>query len=189
MGETRLGAHVTRWETDEERVARDEQWSAALAEDPALGETFAEVSKAVAGGTVTLAQVGGFTQDELDSAYGAASTLVNVGKLNDALQITGYLILLEPWKARYYVLAGVCFHRRQQYDMALQYFDVAFAIDADPVTQMRKGETLLMLGEREQAGACLQAAIDSAPANDPALEPHIERATQLLATYLPGGDR
>lgn len=177
---------MTRWESDEERALRDEQWNAALAEDPQLKETFNKVTQAVAAGTVTLAEVGGFTQDELDSAYAAASTLVNVGKLAEALQVAGYLILLEPWKARYYALAGICFQRRRQHDMALQYFDVAVAIDADPVTQIRKGETLLMLGEREQAAACLRAGIEAAPANDPAVEPHIERAEQLLATY--GGD-
>jgi len=183
-----MGVFVTRWESEEERVARDEQWNAALADDPKLGENFDEVSKAVAAGNITLAQVGGFTEDELDSAFAAASTLVDTGKLGEALQIAGYLILLEPWKARYYVLGGICFHRRGRYDMALQYFDVAIAIDADPVTQIRKGETLLMLGERELAAGSLRAGIDAATAIAPAVEPHVERAKQLLSTYLEGGD-
>jgi tetratricopeptide (TPR) repeat protein len=178
---------MTRWESDEERVARDQVWNETLAEDPELRDTFDQVSRAVAAGTISLAQAGGFTQDELDSAFAAAGTLVSTGKIDDALQIAGYLILLEPWKARYYVLAGLCFHRRRQYAMALQYYDVALALDADPTTMIRKGETLLMLGEREQAGASLQAGIAAAPDKDPDVEPHVERARQLLATYV-GGD-
>ncbi|MEE8410715.1 MAG: hypothetical protein V3T05_14030 [Myxococcota bacterium] len=178
---------MTRWETAEERHERNSWWQQAL-DNPEIKSQIVETNEAVTRGELTLAQVGGITDEQLNAAYAATCKLLGTGKLDEAIQIAGYLIMISPWDARFYHLAGLCFHNKRLYDASLQYFGVALAFGDDPVILIAKGETLLMLGRRDEARQALEQGIDLAKPGDARVESHVTRSHQLLATYL-GGSR
>lgn len=176
---------MTRWETAEERHERNGWWQQAL-ENSELKAKIAEVNTAVASGELTLAQVGGITDEQLGAAYAAACKLLGTGKLDEAIQIAGYLIMISPWDARFYHLAGLCFHNKRLYDASLQYFGVALAFGDDATILIAKGEALMMLGRRDESRQALEQGIAIAVPGDAQVESHVTRAHQLLATYLGG---
>ena len=165
----------------DERKTQEAWWTEAMA-DPQRQEKFAEIKAAMLKGDLTLAQVGGFSPEEIDAAYAGACKLVATGKLREALQIAGYFILISPWEARHFYLAGVCLHRLNKPDQALQYYNVALAFADDGATLLGKGEVLLMLGRRDEARKALQHGLRLLP-SDEAHKPHFDRAVKLLSTY------
>lgn len=169
----------------DERTTQEAWWAEAM-QDPERRERFAEVKAAMLKGDLTLAQVGGFSTDEIDAAYAGVCKLIATGKLREALQIAGYFILISPWEARHYYLAGVCLHRLNKPQEALQYYDVALAFDQggaeDGVALLGKGEVLLMLGRRDEARKALQHGVRVLPTDD-AHKPHFDRGVKLLSTY------
>ncbi len=168
-------------------MENQEAWWQEALEQPDLRARFDEVHQAVVKGDLTLAQVGGFTPEELDSAYAATCKLITTGKLKAALQVAGYLILIDPWQGRNYYLTGVCFHRLGQCERAVHYYQVALKFDEDAVTTIALGEAKLVLGERKEARLLLQRGVRLAQPGDEASKPHFDRAIQLLSTYLQDG--
>ncbi len=174
------------WESDAERSERHAWWEEAKRQ-PALAAQLDQMHSAVLRGELTLAQAGGITPEQLEAAYAGAAKLVAIGKIDEAQQIAGYLILIDPYQARGYVLAGTCFHHKRRHALAVAYYEVALAFGEDAVTRMALGEALLMLGRRPEARRALKQGIAAAPPHK-SVQPYVQRAQHLLSTYLPRGD-
>jgi tetratricopeptide (TPR) repeat protein len=173
------------WESQQEREEMSAFWTEAMAA-PALRERFLAVHQAVMKGDLTLAEVGGFTADELDSAFAGVVKLLNIGKVREALQISGYLILLSPWEARFYGLTAHCLHRHGKPQQAVHYYNIALALGEDGVMLASRGELHLQLGNRAQAQHDLGRALELLSPHHLATKPHLARAQKLYSMYFAG---
>lgn len=165
-----------------DRAAVDVAFHAAL-ENPQVAEATAEVTRLLADGKVSLADVGGFSEQELAGGYAAAVRMLEAGHPAKALKITGSLLLLEPGDAAYHRLAGVACHHLGEYALANNYYLAAQALaPGDATTMIYRGEALLALGEGEQGEAELRRGI-AAAAGNPALAAIVKRAAEVGRTH------
>jgi len=166
----------------EERAAVDNAFRVAL-EDPAVAEAAAAVTELLGRGDVSLADVGGFSEQELNGGYLAAVRMLEAGHAAKALQITGSLILLQPDEAAYHRLAGVACHHLSEHALADRYYQNAQHLAPDDATTMLyRGEVLLAMGENEQGGAELRRGL-AAAGSDPALAVIAKRAGEVARTH------
>lgn len=148
-----------------------------------LREVISDLSKAVAEGRLTYAQVGGFTDDELDGAYAVSCQYCNMGEPLKAMQIVGYLIFLDPYKARYYQLAAICMQRLKHYESADEYYGFSLQLDKDdPMSWVYRGEARIMSGAID-AGVELVKKGLSLAGNKPEFKDLCDRGKVLVKQF------
>lgn len=141
---------------------RDITWD-DMKKNPKLRDAIQELSKAVAEGRLTYAQVGGFTQDEMDGAYAIACRYCDMGEVLKSIQITGYLIFLDPQGGRYYQLVGICLQRLKQYEAADFYYKMALILDpSDPMSLVYRGECKILSGNVDSGLAIVREGLEMA---------------------------
>jgi predicted Zn-dependent protease len=152
-------------------------------EDPEVADAAAAVRRMLGEGKLSLADVGGFSQQELNGGYVAAVRMLEAGQAAKALQITGSLILLQPNDAAYHRLAGVACHHLGEYALADIYYRGAQNLAPnDATTMLYRGEVLLAMGEAEQGKSELQRGL-AAASSDPALAVIAKRAGEVARTH------
>jgi tetratricopeptide (TPR) repeat protein len=121
-----------------------------MKKDPRLAAALGDLSKAFQEGRLTLAEVGGFTDNELDGAYACACKYAEMGQLGEAAQIAGYLIFIDPYKARYYQLVAICMQRLKMYEAADHFYGLSLSIEPGDVRSLIfRGETKIMMGHTD----------------------------------------
>ncbi len=134
--------------------------------NPKLRQGFADVKEALREGRLTYADVGGFTDFELDGTYAVACNYANIGQGLQAIQICGYLMLIDPYKGRYYQLVGICLQRMKQYDLADHYYRIALSLDSDdPMTLIYQGEVKIMQGKIDEGVGIISKGVELAASN------------------------
>lgn len=119
--------------------------------NPELNKILGELRSAVEEGRLTYAEVGGFTENELDGAYACACKYAEIGQTVQAVQIGGYLMFLDPYNARYYQLIGICLQQMKQYENADYYYKMALLFDEEnPMTLVYRGEAKIMAGQTDE---------------------------------------
>ena len=119
--------------------------------NPQLRDGIATVKEAIREGRLTYADVGGFTEIELEGAYASACNLAAAGQGVEAIEICGYLMMVDPYKGRYYQLVGVSLQRMKQYELADHYYRIALTLDKeDPMSLIYRGECKIMLGRIDE---------------------------------------
>jgi tetratricopeptide (TPR) repeat protein len=153
---------------------------ATIRSHPRLAKKLKAVNALLASGGLTLAQVGGFTDNELDGAFGCACQYATMGKFGDAMMITGFLAFVDPYKSRYHQLTGICWQRLKHYVSAKRAYEIALVMDPnDVVTMAYLGECQLLLGQKAGGVETLQKVIKLA-AGKPQLEETARRSQTLL---------
>ncbi|MCK5689602.1 hypothetical protein KAI87_10055 [Myxococcota bacterium] len=123
----------------------------AMMANPGLANKIKDLSKAVREGKLTYAEVGGFTDNELDGAYAVACKYAEMGQYLEATNITGYLIFIDSYKPRYHQLAGICLQNLKEYGMASVYYRFALSLEEDdPMTLIYYGENLILEGKIDE---------------------------------------
>lgn len=151
---------------------------------PELEAALAEVKKAWRRGELCLAEIGGFTDKELDAAVTAASRLIISRQTGEALQVIGSLIFLKPREPKYYHLAGLALHAAERFDLADAYYRLALAINPEDVASLvYRGEVNLYLGKRKQGLSMLRRALELARGK-PALDTFVMRARAVERAFL-----
>jgi len=151
--------------------------------NPKLSAEFRDIAEALKQGRLTYAQVGGFTDNELDGAYAAACQYVELGQVIEAMQICGYLMMLDSYNGRYYQLVGICLQRLKQYEAAIHYYRMALVNDpGEPMSLVYQGECVIMSGEVD-AGLVLVRQGAEACSADPDDAPVADRAKQLMLQF------
>jgi tetratricopeptide (TPR) repeat protein len=146
-------------------------------------EAFQKISRAVSDGRLTLAEVGGFSEEELDGTYACACTLVHEGRLKEALEIARLLIILDTLDGRYYLLGGTALQGLDQLEAAEQAYIFAAALLPDSVrANIFLGETKIKLGKTDAGLECLQQGV-SLEGDDPDEKELQERARKLIELY------
>ena len=134
--------------------------------NPQLREGLADVKEALREGRLTYADVGGFTDFELDGTYAVACNYANIGQGLEAIQICGYLMLIDPYKGRYYQLVGICLQRMKQYDLADHYYRISLSLDKDdPMTLVYRGEVNIMQGQIDEGIEIIRKGVSLAEGN------------------------
>ncbi|MEZ0314901.1 MAG: hypothetical protein ACAI38_24275 [Myxococcota bacterium] len=161
---------------------RDITWE-DMKKNPKLRDAIQELSKAVAEGRLTYAQVGGFTKDEMDGAYAIACRYCDMGEVLKCIQITGYLIFLDPQSGRYYQLVGICLQRLKQYEAADFYYKMALILDpTDPMSLVYRGECKILSGNVDAGLAIVREGLEIAK-KDPEAAQVSERAQVLIKQF------
>jgi len=134
-----------------------------ILKNPALNAQIQELGKAIDEGRLSFAQLGGFTDKELEGAYVVACKYLEMGQLAEAMQIAGYLIFLNPSDTRFFQLVGICMHRLKIYDAAEHFYKLALAIEPnDPPSWVFRGEAKIMAGEIDQGLVHIQKGLEQA---------------------------
>jgi tetratricopeptide (TPR) repeat protein len=152
--------------------------------NPQLMKMIGDLKAAVNEGRLTLAEVGGFTDNELDGAYAVACKYAEMGQVAPAMQITGYLIFIDPYKARYYQLVGICMQRLGQYATADHYYGMASAMAPDdPMTKIYRGEAKIMSGKKDDGLGLVRDGLALAQSDPAAHKALIDRAKVLIKQF------
>jgi tetratricopeptide (TPR) repeat protein len=153
---------------------------------PQLGPLLQEMTKAFEEGRITLAEVGGFTPSELEGAYVCACKYAEMDRTTEAMQIAGYLIFIDPYKARYYQLVGICMQRLKVYEAAEHFYSLALKLEPDePRTLIFRGEARLMLGKVDEGLLFIKQGAKNAEGK-PEYADVAKRAGVLLRQFDPG---
>lgn len=138
------------------------QWE-DIKRNPQLMGAIKDLKQMVADGRLTLADIGGFTENELDGAYAVACKMVESNQLTPAMQLLGYLIFIDPYKAKYHQLVGIILQRMEQFEAADQYYSVAEALEPeDPMTKVYRGEAQLMCGNVDEGLTSVRQGLELA---------------------------
>ena len=71
-------------------------------------------------------------------------------------------MMLSPYEHRYYHLAGVCFQRIKQFEIADHYYRMALSLNAsDPTTLIYRGEVQIMLGKVDDGLLSIKKGIEN----------------------------
>lgn len=162
---------------------REIEWD-DIKKNPKLMGLIGDLKKAVAEGRLTLAEVGGFTDNELDGAYAVACKYAEMGQIIQAVQITGYLIFIDPYKARYYQLIGICMQRLNQHEAAEQYYSMAASMDpTNPMTKIYRGEAKIMCGKVDDGLKLVREGLELAIEERVENKDLIDRANVLIKQF------
>lgn len=133
---------------DIDETERDQPLTIAhMKRNPKLAASIKDLERLLKQGKISLAEVGGFSQKELDGAYVAAVKLFEAKQVPQAMQLVGFLMLVSPYEARYYQLSGICLQQLKQYIEAGNYFRYAMALEPDdPRTLIYAGECEVLAG-------------------------------------------
>lgn len=154
-----------------------------IRKNPRLFKTIQELAQLVDEDKLTYAQVGGFTDNELDGAYAVACKYAEMGEVGKSIQIAGYLIFLDPHKGRYYQLVGICLQRLKQYEGADFYYRMADILDQDdPMNLVYRGECMIMAGKVDEGLVHVRRGRELG-AQDPTFQRMVERADILLKQF------
>ncbi len=150
---------------------------------PELRARLKDLEQQLKRGRITLAEIGGFTKKELDGTYAMALQMFEGGKIPRALQLVGYLILIDPHQGRFYQLAGICLQRLNQYTPANLYYRSALVYEpGEPRSLVYLGECQIMTGETDEGLATIREGIKVASGKR-GLEDVVKRGESLLARY------
>jgi tetratricopeptide (TPR) repeat protein len=158
-----------------------------IAEDirnnPKLADGLDDLAKAMTEGRISLAEVGGFTENELDGAYAVACKYTEMGQIAESMQIAGYLIFIDPYKSRYYQLAAICMQRLKLFDAADHFYGLALAISPEDARSLvYRGEARIMMGRMDEGLDFVRRGGDLA-AGDPDLHEVRDRANLLARQF------
>jgi len=132
-------------------------------------------------GSVTLADVVGISDKELESLYGVGYHLFNWGKYQSALDIFSVLTLYSPFKGHFWRAAGAVNQAMKRFKEAVMAYDMALTNNSkDAVSLTYRGESLLALGDVKGGIRDLSRAIECGEAV-PAYHTWVTRAKTLLS--------
>jgi tetratricopeptide (TPR) repeat protein len=145
-------------ELDPEREITPED----MMKNPKLRKIIEELSASVSNGELTFAQIGGFTDNELDGAYAAACQYINTDQIQQGTQLLGMLILIDPYKARYYQLVGIGLQRLKTYPTAEYFYGLAQRLEPENImTQVYLGECKILNGKTDDGLKILKESLQA----------------------------
>ncbi len=112
-------------------------------------------------GSVSLSDVVGLSDDELEAMYGVGYHLFNWGKYQPALDIFSVLTLYSPFRGHYWRAAGAVNQAMKRFKEAVLAYDMAITNNnQDAVSYTYRGESLLALGDTNAGVRDLKKAIE-----------------------------
>lgn len=132
-------------------------------------------------GSVTLADVVGLSDNELEALYGVGYHLFNWGRYQPALDVFSVLTLYSPFRGHYWRAAGAVNQAMKRFKEAILAYDMAITNNnQDAVSYTYRGESLIAVGNVSGGVADLKRAIEAGQ-NFPAYANWVKRAKTLLS--------
>ena len=152
--------------------------------NPALASSLKDLETFVKQGRLSFGDIGGFTDKEINGTYAVAANLVANNQDVVGLQLAGFLLMLDPYKPRYYQLAGIAFQHLKQYPLADFCYDYALVLEQpkDARTLAYKGESRIMMGDIDTGVKLVREGV-AAAANKREYEDVLKRGEALLKQF------
>ena len=152
-------------------------------------EAFIEetISRIVDDGMMTVGEIGGMSESELEAIYSVGYNLARVGKFADAEKVFRGLVMLDHLSAKYWYALGSVLQQQRKFDVALQVFQLSAFLDSDdPKPQLRCAECHLALGDRENALNALDAMEFMAAKDTDVRRSYHAKGAELRAAIIAG---
>lgn len=109
---------------------------------------------------VTLAQIQGISEEELESIYSLAGREMEQGRYEEALDRMVFLVQHNPWERRYLFSFALCLQHVGDFEAAARFYGEALLFDAtDATCAYRIGECLGATGELADAREAFETAV------------------------------
>ncbi len=156
---------------------------ADMKKHPELSSAVKDLEQLLRKGRTTLAEIGSFTEKELDGAYACGVQFLEMDQPVSAMQMAGFLMLVDPYKAKYYRLGGICMQRVKHYPQANHLYHMALALEKDdPRTLVYLGETQILMGNIDAGVEYVKQGIAAAGKN-PEVEDVVKRGQVLIKQF------
>ncbi|MDE0659718.1 MAG: SycD/LcrH family type III secretion system chaperone [Gammaproteobacteria bacterium] len=120
--------------------------------------TVEELARRCLGSGATLADVRGYTNDEMEAVYAFAHNAYRQGKYEDAAKLFHFLAENDHTDGRFWMGLGACLHMTGGHDQAVAAYAVAAVLDAtNPEPPLRAAECYLATGALDGARKALDA--------------------------------
>lgn len=125
-------------------------------------EQIQDLVTAVIKGEMTLQEVKGFTDDQMEAIYSIGYNLYESGKYSDAVQVFTWLGIFNPFISKYWLGLGASLQMIKDFENALNAYAVAAITSEpeDPVPHLHAGECYVGMGNLEEARKAFQTAAD-----------------------------
>ena len=144
----------------QEQGAAEPNPMAQMFKTPEMQAGLAEITKAYSEGRLTIKEIAGFSDNQVDTAYAAACKYLNAGQPLQALQIIGWLIYIDSRDARFYHVGGICMQHLKMYPLADYMYSMAQMYgdekSPDPDTMVYLGEVKILMDKRAEGLALLR---------------------------------
>lgn len=131
-------------------------------------------------GELTLKDVQGLSDDQMESIYALAYNAFRAGRHDEAHKLFVFLSLFDPFDPRFWLGLGACRFSMGDFDNAVDAYSMAGFIDElDPVAHLRCADCQLALGHTEDAISSLEIAVERAT-DKPDHQKTLERAEALI---------
>lgn len=131
-------------------------------------------------GSVAMKDVQGIDDDELESVYALAYNHFRAGKLDEAEKLLAFVCMFEHRSSKYWLGLGAVRFGQGNHEGALSaYAASAMADPDDPRPPLRAADCQLALGNRDEAKAALEMAIENS-GDDPKHAVVRQRAEALI---------
>ena len=101
---------------------------------------------------VTLKDLHGYTEQEMDAVYALAYNKYNQAKYEEAMHLFGFLLMHDQLERKYYKAFGSCLQMLKKYPEAIRNYSMASVFDVnDPEPTFHTAECLVALGMVEEA--------------------------------------
>ena len=147
-----------------------------------IGEVIDQVSSGFCEQGLTMAQILGITEPELEALYTLGSKKYESGEYKAAQDIFMMLCRLDPFAGRNFRALGSALQMEKKYDRALKAYAAAVSLDMDDATaSLHAGECLMLLNKMPEARAALEGCLIQAESDPRKYADVRARAQSILA--------
>jgi len=115
-------------------------------------------------GEITLAQLEGFSREQLYYFAELGYTMFKSGRLDEACKIFEGLVMYNPYDGYFHSALGAIYQKLKRYEEAIKQYDLAVRFNPkDTCSYTNRGETYLLLGNLNEAQSNFKKAIDLDP--------------------------
>ena len=148
---------------------------------PEIREVMDDVMQAIQKGHLTFGDVGGFKREEIDGIFAVASQYAQQEEYENAVLIISFLFVLDGAKPRYYLFMASIMQRMGKYETAeSMYDDMAPNMLDNPLFNLNRGETKIMLGKVDEGRQYLDRCLELGDNSDDTIRRYHKRARRLL---------
>ena len=128
---------------------------------------------------ITLKEIHGISEEQMDGLYNLAYELYNQGRLDEAEKFFKFLCIYDFYSVDFLMGLAAVYQLKELYQKASDIYAVAFAqSDLDYRPMLYLGQCQLALGKLGRAGQCFKSVIDHT--NDEALRLTAEAYLSVL---------
>ena len=130
----------------------------------ALERAYAEALERIrTDGAMTLSEMKGMTEDEVESIYAVGYNLASVGKYEDAVKLFRGLVMLDHLEKKHWYGLGAVYQQLRDFEKASQAYRVCLFLDFfDPKPALHCAECYLALGDEATALGLLDVIEENA---------------------------